>query len=44
VKTLGVRRWRKRAEDREDWVTIFEEVTVKLEKVYAKEEDEEEAC
>jgi hypothetical protein len=30
LKTLGVRRWRKRAEDREEWVIILKEAVVKL--------------
>jgi hypothetical protein len=30
LKTLRVRRWRKRAEDREEWVIILKEATVKL--------------
>jgi hypothetical protein len=30
LKTLGVRRWRKRAEDREEWTTILKEAMVKL--------------
>jgi hypothetical protein len=30
LKTLGVRRWRKRAEDREEWAVILKEVVVKL--------------
>jgi hypothetical protein len=29
-KTLGVRRWRKRAEDREEWAIILKEAMVKL--------------
>jgi hypothetical protein len=30
MKTLGVRRWRKRAEDREEWVIVSKEAMVKL--------------
>jgi hypothetical protein len=30
LKTLGVRRWRKRAEDREEWAIILKEAMVKL--------------
>jgi hypothetical protein len=30
LKTLGVRRWRKRAEDREEWVIILKEAMVKI--------------
>jgi hypothetical protein len=30
LKTLGVRRWRKRTEDREEWAIILKEATVKL--------------
>jgi hypothetical protein len=30
LKTLGVRRWRKRAEDREEWAIILKETMVKL--------------
>jgi hypothetical protein len=30
LKTLGVRRWRKRAEDREEWAIISKKATVKL--------------
>jgi hypothetical protein len=30
LKTLGVRRWRKRAEDREGWAIILKETMVKL--------------
>jgi hypothetical protein len=29
-KTLRVRRWRKRAEDREEWAIILKEAMVKL--------------
>jgi hypothetical protein len=35
VKTLGVKRWRKRAEDREEWVIILKEAMVKLKELYA---------
>jgi hypothetical protein len=38
LKTLGVRRWRKRAEGREEWAIILKEAVVKL---YAREEEEE---
>jgi hypothetical protein len=30
LKTLVVRRWRKRAEDREEWAVILKETVVKL--------------
>jgi hypothetical protein len=30
LKILGVRRWRKRAEDREEWAIILKETMVKL--------------
>jgi hypothetical protein len=30
LETLGVRRWRKKAEDREQWVIILKEAMVKL--------------
>jgi hypothetical protein len=30
LKTLRVRRWRKRPEDREEWAIFFKEVMVKL--------------
>jgi hypothetical protein len=30
LKTLGVRRWRKRVEDHEEWAIILNEVMVKL--------------
>jgi hypothetical protein len=30
MKTLGVRRWRKRAEDREEWAIVSKEAMVKL--------------
>jgi hypothetical protein len=30
LKTLGVRRWRKKAEDREEWVIILQGAMVKL--------------
>jgi hypothetical protein len=30
LKTLGVRRWRKRAEDREVWAIILKEAMVKI--------------
>jgi hypothetical protein len=30
LKTLGVRRWRKRAEDREEWAIILKKAVVKL--------------
>jgi hypothetical protein len=30
LKTLVVRRWRKRAEDREEWAIILKEAVVKL--------------
>jgi hypothetical protein len=30
LKTPGVRRWRKRAEDREEWTIILKEAMVKL--------------
>jgi hypothetical protein len=30
LKTLGVRRWRKRAEDHEEWATIIKEAMVKV--------------
>jgi hypothetical protein len=30
LKTLGVRRWRKKAEDREEWAIILKEAMVKL--------------
>jgi hypothetical protein len=30
LKTLGVTRWRKRAEDREEWAIILKEAVVKL--------------
>jgi hypothetical protein len=30
LKTLRVRRWRKRAEDREEWAIILKETMVKL--------------
>jgi hypothetical protein len=30
LKTLGVRRWRKRVEDREEWAIILKEAMVKL--------------
>jgi hypothetical protein len=30
LKTLGVRRWRKRAEGREEWAIILKEAMVKL--------------
>jgi hypothetical protein len=30
LKTLGVRRWRKRAEDREEWAINLKEAMVKL--------------
>jgi hypothetical protein len=29
LKTMGVRRWRKRAEDREEWAIILKEAVVK---------------
>jgi hypothetical protein len=30
LKTLGVRRWRKRAQDREEWAIILKEAVIKL--------------
>jgi hypothetical protein len=30
LKTLGVRRWRKRAEDHKEWAIILKETMVKL--------------
>jgi hypothetical protein len=30
LKTLGVRRWRKMAEDLEEWAIIFKEAMLKL--------------
>jgi hypothetical protein len=30
LKTLGVSRWRKRAQDREEWAIILKEAVVKL--------------
>jgi hypothetical protein len=30
LKTMGVRRWRKRAEHREEWAIILKEAMVKL--------------
>jgi hypothetical protein len=30
LKTVGVRRWMKRAEDREEWAIILKEAMVKL--------------
>jgi hypothetical protein len=30
LKTMGVRRWRKRAEDHEEWAIILKEAMVKL--------------
>jgi hypothetical protein len=30
LKTLGVTRWRKKAEDREEWAIILKEAIVKL--------------
>jgi hypothetical protein len=30
LKTLWVKRWRKREEDREEWATILKEAMVKL--------------
>jgi hypothetical protein len=41
LKTLGVRRSRKRAEDREEWAIILKEAVVKLQELFAKEEEEE---
>jgi hypothetical protein len=40
LKTLGVRRWRKKAEDHEEWAIILKEAMVKLEELYAKEEED----
>jgi hypothetical protein len=39
LKTLGVRRWRKRAEDREEWAIILKEAMVKLYALYARAEE-----
>jgi hypothetical protein len=41
LKTLGVRRWRKKGEDREEWTIILKEAMVKLQELYAKEEEED---
>jgi hypothetical protein len=41
LKTLGVRRWRKRAEDLEEWAIILKEAMLKLKELYAKEEQED---
>jgi hypothetical protein len=38
LKTSGVRSWRKRAEDREEWAITLKEAVVKLQELYAKEE------
>jgi hypothetical protein len=40
VKTLGVKRWRKRAEDCEECAIILKEAMVKLKELYAKEEED----
>jgi hypothetical protein len=40
LKTLGVRRWRKKAEDYEEWAIILKEAMVKVEELYAKEEED----
>jgi hypothetical protein len=39
LKTSGLRRWRKRAKDREEWAIILKETMVKLQELYAKEEE-----
>jgi hypothetical protein len=44
LKTLGVRRWRKRAEDREEWAIILKETMVKLLELYTKEEEDKGIC
>jgi hypothetical protein len=38
---LGVRRWRKKGEDREEWAIILKEAMVKLQELYTKEEEED---
>jgi hypothetical protein len=40
LKTVRVRRWRKRAEDREEGAIILKDAMVKLHKLYAKEDEE----
>jgi hypothetical protein len=39
LKSMGVNRWRKKAEDRSVWADILKEALVKLYGPYAKEED-----
>jgi hypothetical protein len=39
LKTLAVRRWRRKAEDCEEWAIILKEAVVKLYELYAKEEE-----
>jgi hypothetical protein len=39
---MGVKRWRKKVEDRSIWAIIMKEALVKLQGPYAKQEEEEE--
>jgi hypothetical protein len=39
LKALGMRSWRKRAEYHEEWTIILKEAMVKLQELYAKEEE-----
>jgi hypothetical protein len=42
LKSMGVKRWRKKAEDRSVWAIVLKEALVKLKGPYANEEEEEE--
>jgi hypothetical protein len=36
LKKLGVRRWRKKVEDGEEWAIILKEAMFKLQELYSK--------
>jgi hypothetical protein len=39
LKSMGVKRWKKKAEDRSVWTIILKEALVKLWRLYASEEE-----
>jgi hypothetical protein len=41
LKSTGVNRWRKKAEDRSAWANILKEALVRLQGLYAKEKEED---